>query len=298
MNRQDLADLSAFTIIAREGSFTRAAAKLGVTPSALSHSMRGLEERLGLRLLNRTTRSVTPTEAGEQLLRTVSTRFDEIEADVAALSALRDRPAGKVRITADELAVQQLLWPALRPVLRSHPDIKVEIETDYTLTDIVAGRFDAGVRLGGIVDKDMIAVPIGPDMRMVAVAAPAYFQTRAKPRTPHDLTDHQCINLRLPTYGGIYAWEFERDGREFRVRVDGQLTFTSVFPILQATLDGFGIAYMMEYQAEPYLARGELVMVLGEWSPPFAGLNLYYPSRRQPTPAFAAIAEALRYRAT
>ena len=296
MTRQDLADLSAFTTVARERSFTRAAAKLAVTPSALSHSMRGLEERLGIRLLNRTTRSVTPTEAGERLLASVSVRFDEIEQEVAALGALRDRPAGTVRITADELAMEFVLWPALRRVLPDYPDIKVEVVTDYTLTDIVAGRFDAGVRLGGIIDKDMIAVPIGPAMRMVAVAAPAYFRDYPAPLTPHDLTAHACINLRLPTYGGLYAWEFERDGREFRVRVDGPLTFNSVFPILRAALDGFGIAYMMENQARPYLDSGELVMVLGEWSPPFAGLHLYYPSRRQATPAFAAIVEALRYR--
>lgn len=296
MNRQDLADLSAFTVVARERSFTRAAAKLGVTPSALSHGMRGLEERLGLRLLNRTTRSVTPTDAGERLLQSVSVRLDEIEAEVEALSAFRDKPAGNVRITADELALQQHLWPALRPVLPDYPDIKVEVFTDYTLTDIVAGRFDAGVRLGGIVDRDMIAVPIGPEMRMVAVASPSYFRAYPEPQTPQDLTTHRCINLRLPTYGGLYAWEFERDGREFSVRVDGQLTFNSVFPVLQAALDGFGIAYLMESQVRPYLASGKLIMALGDWSPPFEGLHLYYPSRRQPTPAFATIVEALRYK--
>lgn len=296
MTRQDLADISAFTVVARERSFTRAAASLGVTPSALSHAMRGLEERLGLRLLARTTRSVTPTEAGDRLLAAVAVRLDEIEAEVAALSALRDRPAGTVRLTVDELAMEQVLWPALRRVLPAYPDIKVEVVTDYTLTDIVAGRFDAGVRLGGIIDKDMVAVPIGPDMRMVAVASPVYLRDHPAPQTPQDLTAHRCINLRLPTYGGLYAWEFERDGREFRVRVDGPLTFNSVFPILHAALDGFGIAYLMENQVRPHLDSGSLVMVLGEWSPPFAGLHLYYPSRRQPTPAFAAIVEALRYR--
>jgi len=296
MNRQDLADLSSFTIVARERSFTRAAAKLGVTPSALSHCMRGLEERLGLRLLNRTTRSVTPTQAGERLLRSVTVSLDEIDAEVAALSALRDKPAGTVRINADELALQLDLWPVLREVLLAYPDIKIEVVTDNTLTDIVAGGFDAGVRLGGIVDKDMIAVPIGPDMRMIAVAAPSYFQHRPKPATPQDLTTHKCINLRLPTYGGLYAWEFEWEGREFKVRVDGQLTFNSIFPVLQAALDGFGIAYLMENQVRPYLDSGELVLVLGDYSPPFAGLHLYYPSQRQPTPAFAAIVEALRYR--
>jgi DNA-binding transcriptional LysR family regulator len=298
MNRQDLADLSAFTVVARERSFTRAASLLGVTPSALSHGMRGLEERLGLRLLNRTTRSVTPTEVGERLLQSVSVRLDEIEAELAALSAYRDKPAGTVRITADEHALKQHLWPALRRVLSLYPDIKLEVVTDYTLVDIVAGRFDAGVRLGGIVDKDMIAVPIGPNMRMVAVASPAYFRDHPQPDTPQDLAAHRCINLRLPTLGGLYAWEFEQDGREFSVRVDGPLTFNSVFPILQAALDGFGIAYLMESQVRPHIDSGALVMVLGDWSPPFAGLHLYYPSRRQPTPAFAAIAEALRYRST
>ncbi len=282
MNRQDLADLSAFTVVARERSFTRAAARLGVTPSALSHGMRGLEERLGLRLLNRTTRSVTPTEAGERLLKSVAVRLDEIEEEVAALSALRDRPAGTVRITADELALEQILWPVLRKVLPDYPDIKVEVATDYALTDIVAGRFDAGVRLGGIIDKDMIAVPIGPDMRMVAVASPAYFRDHPEPRTPQDLVSHRCINLRLPTYGGLYAWEFERDGREFRVRVDGPLIFNSVFPILQAALDGFGIAYAMETQVRHHLESGALVMVLGEWSPPFT-----WPSPLLPVPPAA-----------
>ncbi|MDP5281059.1 LysR family transcriptional regulator [Sphingomonas sp. DG1-23] len=296
MNRQHLAELSAFISVARERSFTRAAAQLGVTPSALSHSMRALEERLGLRLLNRTTRSVTPTEAGERMLHALGPRFDEIEAEVAGLSALRDKPAGTVRISADEHSMATVLWPRLRPILREYPDVHVEIATDYTLTDIVAERFDAGVRFGEIVAKDMIAVPIGPDARMLAVASPTYFAARGRPRTLEELTGHDCINLRLPTYGGLYAWEFERDGRELRVRVEGQLTFSSLLPILEATLDGFGICYVPQSLVQAHLDSGALEVVLAEWSPPFPGYHLYYPSRRQPTPAFAAIVEGLRYR--
>lgn len=296
MTRHSINDLSAFVVIARERSFTRAAAQLGVSPSALSHTLRGLEERLGLRLLTRTTRSVTPTEAGERLLLSIGPMFDGIDAEVAALSALRDKPAGNIRITADEHSVPSTLWPKLRGVLREHPDIKVEIHTDYTLTDIVAGRFDAGVRFGEVVAKDMIAVPIGPLARMVAVASPAYFASRPAPQTPQDLAAHACINLRLPTYGGLYAWEFEKDGREFRVRVEGQLIFNSILPILQAALDGFGIGYLPQDQVLPHVKAGQLVHVLADWSPPFAGYHLYYPSRRQMTPAFRLIVEALRYR--
>lgn len=296
MNRQQLAELASFLTVARERSFTRAAAQLGVTPSALSHAMRSLEERLGLRLLNRTTRSVTPTLAGERLLQSLGPRFDEIEAEVAALSALRDKPAGTVRISADESSMDAVLWPALRRILPDFPDIQVEIATDYTLTDIVAERFDAGVRFGEIVAKDMIAVPIGPDARMLAVAAPAYFARHGRPATLEDLTAHRCINLRLPTYGGLYAWEFEEGGRERRVRVEGQLTFSSVFSIRNAALDGFGIAYLPQSVVQPHLDSGALEAVLTAYSPPFPGYHLYYPSRRQPTPAFAVIVDALRYR--
>lgn len=296
MNRQQLAELSAFLTVARARSFTRAAAQLGVTPSAVSHSMRALEERLGVRLLNRTTRSVTPTEAGERLMLSIGPRFDEIDAELAGLSALRDKPAGLVRISADEHSMRMVLWPALRPVLRDYPDIRVEIITDYTLTDIVAERFDAGVRFGDIVAKDMIAVPIGPDARMLAVGSPAYFAERGRPQTLEALTEHACINLRLPTYGGLYAWEFEQHGRERRVRVDGQLTFSSVFPILQAAIDGFGIGYLPQTLVQRHLDIGALEAVLTRFSPPFAGYHLYYPSRRQPTPAFAKIVEGLRYR--
>jgi DNA-binding transcriptional LysR family regulator len=296
MNRQDLADLSAFVAVARERSFTRAAAQLGVTPSALSHCIRGLEERLGVRLLNRTTRSVTPTEAGDRMMRSVAFHLDEIETHVTALNDLRERPAGNIRITADEFSLQTVLWPRLRGVLARYPDIRMEIETDYRLTDIVAERFDAGVRLGDIIDKDMIAVPISPPMRMLAVATPGYFAEAGRPRAPQELAGHRCINLRLPTLRGLYAWEFERAGRAQRVRVDGQLTFNSIFHIREAALEGFGIGYLMESLVRDDLDRGALETVLEDWSPPFAGYHLYYPSRRQPTPAFAAIVEALRYR--
>lgn len=296
MNRQRLAELSSFVTVARERSFTRAAAQLGVTPSALSHGMRTLEERLGVRLLNRTTRSVTPTEAGERLLRSLGPRFDEIEAEVAALGALRERPSGTVRISADESSMTAVLWPALKPVLREYPDINVEIVTDYRLTDIVAERFDAGVRFGDIVAKDMIAVPIGPEARMLAVASPDYFAEHGRPATLEALADHRCINLRLPTHGGLYAWEFEQDGRERRVRVEGQLTFSSIFSIRDAALDGFGIACLPDSLVRPYLESGALEAVLTDWSPPFPGYHLYYPSRRQQSPALAAIVDALRYR--
>ncbi|RZI75930.1 MAG: LysR family transcriptional regulator [Pseudomonas sp.] len=296
MERQDFADLAAFVSVARERSFSKAAAKMAITPSALSHKIRGLEERLGLRLLNRTTRSVTTTEAGQRLFDSVSVRFDEIDHEIATLSELREKPAGTVRINADDIAIETLLWPALRKVLPEYPDIKVELEVDNGLSDIVGRGFDAGVRLGGIVEKDMIAVPISPEMRMVAVASPAYFAENGAPSSPRSLTEHRCINMRLSTYGGLYAWEFVEGGREFTVRVDGPLIFNSSIPVLKAALDGFGIAYLLESHVQQYLDSGELHMTLDEWSPPFEGYSLYYPSRRQPTPAFSVIVNALRYR--
>jgi DNA-binding transcriptional LysR family regulator len=259
-------------------------------------SRHSLEARLGIPLLTRTTRSVAPTEAGERLLRTVGPRFDEIAAELAALSELREKPAGTIRITADEHAAHAVLWPALERLLPDYPDIKVEIVIDYGLTDIVAERYDAGVRLGGVVAKDMIAVRIGPDMRMAVVGAPSYFAKRPQPRMPQDLTAHACINLRLPTYGGPYAWEFEKDGRELRVRVEGQLVFNSIALILIAALAGFGLAYLPEDQVQTHLANGQLIRVLADWCPPFSGYHLYYPSRRQPAPAFAMLVDALRYR--
>jgi DNA-binding transcriptional LysR family regulator len=296
MPRENFNDLLAFLSVAKERSFTRAAAKLGVSQSALSHTIRGLEERLGLRLLTRTTRSVAPTEAGERLLHNVGPRFDEIDTELAALSELREKPAGTIRITAGEHAAEAILWPALAKLLPRYPDIKVELMIDYGLTDIVTERYDAGVRLGEQVAKDMIAVRIGPDFRMAVVGAPSYFMRRPRPAKPQDLTDHDCINLRLPTYGGIYAWEFEKRGRGLRVRVEGQLVFNHIALRLNAVLAGFGLAYLPEDQVKTQLADGRLIRVLADWCAPFPGYHLYYPSRRQPAPAFALLVDALRYR--
>ena len=296
MPRENLNDLLAFLAVAKERSFTRAAAQLGVSQSALSHTVRGLEERLGLRLLTRTTRSVAPTEAGERLLHAAGPRLEEIEAELAALTELRDKPSGTIRITAHDHAVQTVLWPALEKLLPDYPDIKVEIVIDYGLTDIVAERFDAGIRTGEMVAKDMVAVRIGPDMRSAVVGAPSYFARRARPKTPQDLTTHACINLRLPTHGGLYAWEFEKGGREIKVRVEGQLVFNGTAPMLDAALSGFGLAYVPEDTVQAHLADGRLIRVLADWCPPYPGYHLYYPSRRQPTPAFALLVNALRYR--
>jgi DNA-binding transcriptional LysR family regulator len=296
MPRADLNDLLAFLAVARERSFTRAAAQLGVSQSALSQTIRGLEARLGLRLLTRTTRSVAPTEAGERLLRTVGPRLEEIDDELAALSELRDKPAGTIRITATENAATAVLLPTLAKLLPDYPDIKVEIVIDYGLTDIVAERYDAGVRPGETVAKGMIAVRIAPDMRMAVVGAPSYFAKRPRPRTPQDLTSHTCLNLRLPTHGGLYAWEFEKGGRELRVRVEGQLAFNAATLILNAAQAGLGLAYLPEEQVRTHLGEGRLVRVLADWCPPFSGYHLYYPSRRQHAPAFALLVEALRYR--
>ena len=296
MPRDNLSDLLAFLAVAREESFTRAAAQLGVSQSALSHTIRGLEARLGLRLLARTTRSVAPTEAGERLLRTVGPRFDEIDAALAALGELRDRPAGTIRITAGEHAADSVLWPALARFLPHYPDIRVEIIVDYGLSDIVAERCDAGVRLGEQVAKDMVAVRIGPDMRMAVVGAPSYFAGRKRPKTPQDLTAHACINLRLPTAGGLYVWEFGKGRRELKVRVEGPLVFNTIALRLNAALAGFGLAYLPEDPVAAPLADGRLIRVLADWCPPFPGYHLYYPSRRQPRPAFALLVDALRYR--
>ena len=296
MRRDELGDLAAFLAVAEERSFTRAAARLGTSQSALSHTVRRLEARLGLRLLTRTTRSVAPTEAGERLLATLRPAFDEIDARLAALSELRDKPAGTIRITTGQHAAETILWPALLRLLPHYPDVRVELSVDQALTDIVAERYDAGVRLGEQVARDMIAVRIGPDIRMAVVGAPAYFATRPKPKTPHDLTHHTCINLRFPTLGGLYAWEFEKVGRALNVRVDGPLVFNVMPMILKAATDGFGLAFVLEDQAAPLIADGRLLRVLADWCPPFPGYHLYYPSRRQLTPAFALLVESLRYR--
>lgn len=290
-------DLAAFATVARERSFTRAAAKLGVSPSALSQTVRNLEERVGLRLLTRTTRSVASTEAGDRLLRTIAPRFEEIEAELAALSELRDKPAGTVRITTGEHPALSILQPALKRILPEYPDIQVEIIIDYGLTDIVAEGYDAGVRMGEQVAKDMIAVRIGPDMRMAVVASPTYFERRPPPKAPQDLTAHNCINARLPTYGGLFPWGLEKGDREVKVRGAGQLVFNSLSMRLHSALDGLGVAYLPEDQVLSYVADGRLVRVLEEWCPYFPGYHLYYPSRRHSSPALALLADVLRHRA-
>jgi DNA-binding transcriptional LysR family regulator len=296
MQREDLVDLNAFLTVAKEQSFTRAAAKLGTSQSALSHTMRRLEARLGVRLLTRTTRSVAPTEAGERLLDTLKPALDSIGAKLTSLGELREKPAGTIRITTGEHAATTVLWPALEKLLPNHPDIHVELSIDSGLTDIVTERFDAGVRLGEALAKDMVAARIGPDLRMAIVGSPAYFETRPMPRTPQDLGDHQCINLRMLSAGGFYAWELEKDGREVRVRVEGQLAFNNIGMIICAATAGLGLGFVMEDQVEAHLAEGRLVRVLKEWCPSFAGYHLYYPSRRQPSAAFTLLVEALRYR--
>ena len=297
MQRGNLGDLSAFVVVARERSFTKAAARLGVSQSALSYTIKELEARLKLRLLTRTTRSVSPTAAGERLLRTIGPRLDEIETELAALSELREKPAGTIRITATEHATDAVLLPKLAKLLREYPDIKVEIICDYGLTDIVAQRFDAGVRDGEQVAKDMIAVRIGPDARMAVVGAPSYFRSRSEPKKPQELVEHNCINLRLPTHGGsLYAWEFEKGSRELKVRVEGQLFFNTTTQMLHAGLAGLGLTYLPEGLVQPYINKGRLKRVLEDWCAPYPGYHLYYPSRRQPSAAFALLVEALRHR--
>jgi DNA-binding transcriptional LysR family regulator len=296
MRREDLADLAAFAVVAEEGSFTRAAARLSVSQSALSHTLRKLEARLGIRLLTRTTRSVSTTEAGERLLDALRPAIADIDRQLANLSDLRDRPAGTIRITTPEHAAQTLLWPVIDRFMRDYPDVQVELSADYSLTDIVAGRFDAGVRLGEQLAKDMIAVQIGPSLRMAVVAAPSYLAEHGKPKTPHDLTRHKCINLRMWSSGALYVWEFEKGGKEVNVRVEGQITLNSMPLVMEAVRAGHGIAYVMEDRARPLIDSGEAVQVMESWCPWFDGYHLYYPSRRQPTPAFSLLVEALRYR--
>jgi len=294
MARRNLNDLLAFVTVAREGSFTRAAAALGVTQSALSQTIRVLEERLQIRLLTRTTRSVSPTSAGERLMQAIGNRFDEIEAELDALTELRDKPAGTVRLTCGDYVLHSVLLPKLTPLLREYPDIKLEFDVNYGLRDIVADRFDAGVRLGKTIDKDMIAVPIGPPMRLAVVASPDYFEAHGKPKVPQDLTKHRCINQRMQSSGGLYVWDFERRGQQMNVRVDGQLIFNTTQPQVDAALAGLGITLLPEDELMPYLEDGRLVRVLEDWCPKFEGYHLYYPSRRQPSPAFTLVVQALR----
>ncbi|EFC56764.1 TPA: LysR family transcriptional regulator [Enterobacter cancerogenus] len=296
MLKDNFNDLLSFMVVARERSFTRAAAQLGVSQSALSHAMRNLEARLEVRLLTRTTRSVAPTEAGERLLMRLSPHLLEIEQELTALRDTRDRPAGNIRLTAGEHAMSAVLWPVLKPFMAQYPDIHVEVTVDNGLTDIVDGRFDAGVRLGEQVAKDMIAVRIAPDMRMAVVGSANYFERYGTPDTPEQLQHHRCINMRLPTRGGLYAWEFERDGRELRVRVDGQLTLNNLPQRIDAAESGLGLAYVPEDTVREALDQGRLLRVLEAWCPPFDGYHLYYPSRRQHTTAFSLLVDALRYR--
>jgi DNA-binding transcriptional LysR family regulator len=294
MPRRNLNDLLAFVTVAREGSFTRAAATLGMTQSAVSQAIRGLEERMQIRLLTRTTRSVARTAAGERLAAAIGHRFDEIEAELDALTALRDKPGGTVRITCGDNVLRTVLLPKLTPLLREYPDITLEFDMSYGFRDIVADRFDAGVRLGTTIDKDMIAVPIGPPLRMAVVASPSYFESHPKPKTPRDLTAHRCINQRMPTSGGLYVWDFARRGKQVNVRVDGPLILNTAPPQVDAALAGLGITLLPEDELAPHLLDGSLVRVLEDWCPPFAGYHLYYPSRRQPSPAFSLVVAALR----
>jgi DNA-binding transcriptional LysR family regulator len=296
MRREDFGDLLAFIAVARERSFTKASKKLGISQSALSRTISSFEERLGVRLLTRTTRNVSPTEAGERLLANVGQRFDEIQGELEAISELRTKPAGTVRITATENAAATILLPKLAKVLPQYPDVTVEIVVDYGLADIVAQRYDAGVRSGEQVAKDMIAVRIGPDMRMVVVGAPSYFRIHPMPAKPEDLTQHNCINLRLPGHGGLYAWEFEKGRRELRVRVQGQFVLNATSQMLAAALAGGGLAYIPEEMAQPYISSGRLKPVLDDWCQPYSGYHLYFPTRRQPSAAFALLVDALRYR--
>jgi DNA-binding transcriptional LysR family regulator len=296
MARENYNDLQAFLAVAREHSFTRAAAQLGVSQSALSHTIRGLEARLGLRLLTRTTRKVALTEAGERLFKTLTPNFEDIDAALASLSDLRDKPGGTIRITSGEHAASTILWPVLRKLLPGYPDIRVEVISDSSLTDIVTERFDAGIRLGEQIARDMIAVPIGPPMRMAVVGSPDYLASRPPVKTPRDLTGHDCINIRFLTHGGLYAWEFERKGHALNVRVDGRLTFNNAQHVRTSALDGFGLACLPEDIVRADIAHGSLIRLLADWCPPFPGYHLYYPSRRQQSPAFSLLVEALRNR--
>lgn len=296
MAREEIGELMAFVLVARTQSFTRAASQLGLSPSALSHAMRALETRLGVRLLNRTTRSVSVTEAGLRLLQGVAPRLEEIAAEVASIKQLRDRPAGTVRITATDYAANTVLWPRLRPVIARYPELRIEIVTEYGLSDIVADRYDIGVRGGDQVAKDMIALRIGPDRRFVIAGSPAYLASRPKLGTPQDLVQHNCINLRLPTRGGLYAWELRKGRRQLQVRVDGQVTFSGTYQMLVAALDGAGLCFIPEDLAEPHVTSGALELVLEDWCPTSPGLHAFYASRREISKSLSVVIDALRYK--
>lgn len=294
MLRENIQDILLLSVVARERSFTRAAAQLGMSQSGVSHAIKGLEERLQVRLLTRTTRSVSLTAEGERLLDAIGPRLEEIEIEIGAVADLSRKPAGTIRITSEDFAIDHVLWPKLRKVLKDYPDIKVEMVVDYGLTDIVAERFDAGVRIGEVLSDGMIAVRISADQRMIAIGSPDYFGTHPVPLTPQDLAHHDCINLRLPTRGGLYAWEFEKDGQALAIRVDGQMTFNGINQILRTAVDGYGIGFVPEGLAMPHISSGELVQVLADWCPYYTGYHLYYPSKRQPTAAFKVVLNALR----
>lgn len=296
MSQAKVGDLQAFVMVARERSFTRAAVRLGVTPSALSHSLRALEERLGVRLLARTTRNVSTTEAGDRLLRSVAPLLEQIAAEVEALGAWRDTPRGTLRLTCTDDQIELCIRPRLAAFIEQYPEVRLELYVDYGFTNVVEERFDAGIRLGEAISQDMIAVRIGRDWRLALVAAPGYFARQPPPATPHQLTEHSCINIRHRPSGAVYAWEFERDGKAFTVSGEGPLVFNSIMHVLNSALDGLGIGYVPEELAAPYLATGQLVEILPEWCPTFQGYHLYYPNRRQTSPAFAALVETLRYR--
>jgi DNA-binding transcriptional LysR family regulator len=296
MARDNINDILVFFAVARERSFTRAAAKLGMTQSALSHIIRSLETRLGVRLLTRTTRSVSPTEAGERLLQNVAPRLEEIEAEIAAISDLGDKPVGTVRITAIDHVIDSVLWPRIAPLLPEYPDLHVELSADYRLVDIAADRYDIGVRYGDQVEKDMIAVRLTADIQTVIVASPGYFARRPVPASPQDLMKHNCITLRLASSGGVYAWELQQDGRALEARVRGQAMFTSAYHMVQAALSGSGLAYITEDMVAPYLRDGRLVSVMQDWCPKFPGLHAYYPSRRHSSRALSLVIDAIRYK--
>jgi DNA-binding transcriptional LysR family regulator len=296
MDKRDLNDLLWFLAVAEERSFTKAAAKLGIAQSTLSHTVKGLETRLGLRLLTRTTRNVGLTEAGERLRHSLAPRMADIEADIAALMSFRDKPSGTIKITLSDHALESVVWPKLRPILRDYPDIKVELSRDNGMRNIVEEGFDAGIRLGESLEKDMIAVRVGPDWRLLAVGSPSYFEEHPAPEHPQELVRHNCIRIRQATAGGLYAWEFEKDGQELRVRVDGQLTFNTSYPMVNASLKGYGIAYVPEDLVMEHVTAGRLIPILEDWSPPFPGYYIYYPSRHQNSPAFKVVVDALRFR--
>ncbi|WFU10306.1 LysR family transcriptional regulator [Rhizobium sp. CB3090] len=296
MLRDNVNDLLFFLVVARERSFTRAASQLGVSQSALSHTVKQLEDRMGVRLLTRTTRNVSPTPAGERLLANLAPKFLEIEQELAAVTEMGEKPAGTVKLTAVDYAVDRFVWPKLAKVMKEYPDINVEISVDYGLTDIVAERYDAGIRLGQTVAQGMVAVRIAPDLAFAVVGSSSYFAERKEPKVPQELTAHKCINLRLPTHGGNYVWEFEKDNEEIRVRVEGQMTFNGINQILNACLDGYGLGYMPEALAQSYVDEGRLIRVLKDWTPPWTGYHLYYPSRKPPSLAFSIVLDALRHR--